>query len=109
MGAQGTTTINFGTFPGDVTASVAVADTNILSGSLVEAWILPAATSDHSVDEHWIDPPLVYAGSVSAGVGFTIYGIVQQIWSGDAMRAETFPADTANRTYGAWTVAWCWN
>ena len=77
MPGTGTTTINFGAFPGvsDVTATV-TGQTGITGGSLVEAWIFPVATSDHSVDEHWVDPPNVRAGNVVAGTGFTIYGSV---------------------------------
>ena len=109
MGAQGSTTINFGAFPGTTDTTVAVADTNILSGSLAEAWIMPAATTDHSVDEHWLDPPIVIAGNVSAGVGFTIYGKVPDVWGGVGADQQPKPANTANLMYGLWTVAWCWN
>lgn len=95
MGAQGTTTINFGALPGTQEASVAVTgQTSILSGSLVEAWIFPVATADHTVAEHYVDPPpSIIAGEVVAGTGFTIRG--------------TCP-DGKNR-YGQWTVAWVWN
>lgn len=94
MGATGTTTIDFGAFPGSANASVNVTgQASILSGSLVEAWVLPIATADHNVGEHIVDPPNVIAGDISAGVGFTIY------------------ANTNNniRHYGQYTVAWVWN
>jgi len=115
MGATGTATINFGAFPGSGDASVAVTgQTAILAGSLVEAWVYPTATSDHSVDEHLIDPPRVIAGNVSAGVGFTIYGFPrndpkpqdQTLWN------EVPQNDTSEKLdipYGQWTVAWVWN
>ena len=49
MGAQGSTTLTFGAFPGGSDASVTVTgQAGILAGSLVEAWILPAATADHT-------------------------------------------------------------
>lgn len=74
MGAQGTTTVNFGAFPGGYDTSVAVTgQASILSGSLVEAWLFPTATSDHSADEHLLEPIKVIAGNVVAATGFTIY------------------------------------
>ncbi len=109
MGAQGSTTINFGSFPGTTDTTVSISDSNILSGSLVEAWVMPAATSDHSVDEHWLDPPKVIAGNVAAGVGFTIYGNANDTWGGRAATKQPTPANTDNLCYGAWAVAWCWN
>lgn len=104
MGAQGTATINFGAFPGATDATVAVTgQAGILAGSLVEAWILPAATADHSADEHWVDPPQITAGNVVAGTGFTIYGKVRE---GDGVGDRR--ANSA-RVYGQWNVAWVWN
>lgn len=109
MGNQGSTTLNFGAFPGTTDTSSAISDATILSSSLVEAWIMPTSTSDHSVDEHWVDPPLVVAGNVQAGVGFTIYGKAPDVWGGDAQKLDFTPANCDNLVYGAWTVAWCWN
>lgn len=96
MGAQGTATIDFGAFPGASDTSVAVTgQTSIVSGSAVEAWILPAATADHSVDEHMVETLKVIAGNIVAGTGFTIYGFNSGF--GDV------------RLYGTWNVAWVWN
>lgn len=109
---QGTTSINFGAFPGvsDVTATV-TGQTGIAGTSLVEAWIYPTATSDHSVDEHWVDPPNVKAGNIVAGTGFTIYGSAQpqdaQSLSQSLSLINT-GGDSA-RPYGLWTCAWVWN
>lgn len=98
MGAQGTATLDFGAFPGAPDGSVAVTgQTGILAGSLVEAWVLPATTTDHSVAEHYVSPPRVEAGEVVAGTGFTIRGFAT-----DAV------GDLAT-TYGQWNVAWVWN
>lgn len=73
MGAQGTTTVDFGAFPGgyDATATV-TGQAAIVGGSLAEAWLWPVATADHSADEHLLEPIRVLAYNVSAGVGFTI-------------------------------------
>lgn len=94
MGAQGTTTLTFGAFPGASDASVdVIGQAGIVSGSLVEAWLRLEATADHSADEHWIENLKVSAGNIVAATGFTIYGVT---------------LDNTLR-YGAWTVAWVWN
>lgn len=133
MGAQGTATLDFGAFPGKSDASVAVTgQAGILSGSLVEAWILPAATADHSADEHLVETLKVVAGNISAGTGFTIYGIntsqlnepLSEYGQGRNHRSTgTAAANTGTganthkgsvggqgtRIYGQWSVAWVWN
>ena len=74
MGAQGTAVLDFGAFPGGYDASVAVTgQAAIVAGSLVEAWLRPAATGDHSADEHMLEPIKVFAATIVAGTGFTIY------------------------------------
>lgn len=96
--ATGTVLLDFGAFPGATDKSVAVAAVGIKATTAVKAWILPAATSDHSVDEHWLDPPRVLAGNVVAGVGFTIYGIY-----------DPRPGNSqVVFAYGKWNVAWEW-
>lgn len=104
MASQGTTTIDFGAFPGKSDASVAVTgQAGIVAGSLVEAWIRPVATADHSADEHLANPPRVLAGNIVAGTGFTIYGFAEPK-SDSASQFSDCP-----RVYGLWTVAWVWN
>ena len=72
----GTATLDFGAFPGASDASVAVTgQTGIVAGSLVEAWIRPVATADHTADEHRVETLEVVAGNIVAGTGFTIYGL----------------------------------
>ncbi len=91
--ATGTTTVDFGAFPGASYAFVVVTgQAAILAGSLVEAWIRPVATADHLADEHIVDPPRVIAGDIVAGVGFTIHA---------------FSVDS-RRHHGLYTVAWAW-
>lgn len=92
-GQTGLTEVDFGAFPGVSDTSLAVTgQTNIVAGSVVEAWIVYDPTDDHSADEHLADPPRVIAGNISAGIGFTIYAIStgQQL------------------VYGKWTVGWRW-
>jgi hypothetical protein len=126
MGAQGTATLDFGAFPGASDASVAVTgQAGILAGSLVEAWILPAATADHSADEHRLESLRIVAGNIIAGTGFTIYGVntseinepsAGQFLSNPGSRGGPGRQDkqAANplrgtRIYGTWNIGWVWN
>lgn len=96
MGSQGTTTLDFGAFPGASDATVAVTgQAGILSGSLVEAWIRPVDTADHSADEHMIETLAVFAADIVASTGFTIHGV--KTGDGDGL------------LWGQWTIAWAWN
>jgi len=94
MGAKGTTTVDFGAHPGATEASASVTgQSSITSDSLAEAWLFPVATADHSVDEHVVDGPLVFATGVSAGVGFTIRALTRN----------------GQNLSGAYSVAWVWD
>jgi hypothetical protein len=111
VGATGTTTVDFGAFPGKSDASVAVTgQTAILPSSIVEAWLYPVATADHSVDEHMIETIKVFAANIVAGDGFTIYAINPDKNIGGEYHSINFDGygggDT--RLYGLWTVAWAW-
>jgi adenosine/AMP kinase len=130
--ATGTATLDFGAFPGGSDASVAVTgQTGIAAGSFVEAWLSPAATADHTADEHLVETIKVVAGNISAGVGFTIYGIntsqlnepvelhgnVTSIYSSSATAIGVKVSQTGNteyrggkgtRIYGTWNVSWVW-
>lgn len=126
MATQGTATLDFGAFPGKSDASVAVTgQAGIVAGSLVEAWIRPEATADHSADEHMVETLKVFAGNIVAGTGFTIYGfntgeINEPLESHKADPFKGGAAQTQNitrqsiggmgtRIYGQLTVAWVWN
>lgn len=92
--ATGNATLDFGAFPGSSDTSVAVTgQTGITTSSFVEAWLVPAATADHSADEHVVETIKVIAGNIVNGTGFTIYGV-----------------NTGNNSmvYGAWSVSWVW-
>ncbi len=83
--------LDFGAFPGAPDTSLTITGLpGILATSTVDAWIVAKATVDHSVDEHWVDPPIITAGNIVPGVGFTIYGITRD----------------NNRSYGLWSVGW---
>lgn len=108
------TLLDFGTFPGSSDASVVITgQTTIAETSLVEAWIYPRATGDHTADEHIINPPWVVAGSIVPGVGFTIFGRAQsEIEMTDPFNFGGGNAGVATSNsplvYGQWTVAWAW-
>lgn len=101
MSASGTTTVDFGAFPGKADTSVAITgQAAIVSGSIVGAWIRPIATADHSADEHRVEPIAIGADTIVAGTGFTIFAV------------EAVPATLWNEghlLYGTWTVAWAWS
>lgn len=127
--ATGTGTLDFGAFPGASDTALAITgQTGILTGSLVEAWIRPAATADHTADEHVVETLKVLAGNIVAGTGFTIYGVntnqiteplapLEQL---DGPSSSAGPAGVADerqrswvggmgtRLYGTWSVAWTW-
>ena len=127
--ATGTATLDFGTFPGKSDASLAITgQSGIVAGSLVEAWLRPAATADHSADEHMLETLKIFAATIVAGTGFTIYGFNTnqvteheppqflthqgQSQAGSPRQAGQWPAGysegRAPRIYGAWSVAWAW-
>lgn len=122
--ASGIATLDFGAFPGASDASVAVTgQTNIVAGSLVEAWLRPVATADHSADEHMLETLKVFAHTIVPGTGFTISGFnTSQLneplaWQSPSRSGATAGARSTGglspsiggigtRVYGAWTVAW---
>ncbi|MDQ3024109.1 MAG: hypothetical protein M3R04_06980 [bacterium] len=133
MATTGTATLDFGAFPGSSHATIAVTgQAAIVAGSLVEAWIRPVATADHTADEHMVETLKVVASDIVAGTGFTIHGFntngqtepVQLVPHNTSLvtaSATTINIKTAEpgRTgnlggkgtmlYGQWTVAWVWN
>lgn len=126
MGAQGVATLDFGAFPGKSDATVNVTgQAGIVAGSLVEAWVRPVATTDHTADEHMLETIKVFAANIVAGTGFTIYGFNSSelnepvVPLGAGRPATGAPAEPSldhagrggigTRIYGQWTVAWVWN
>lgn len=86
-------TIDFGAYPGNFDTSLAITgQSGIVAGSSVGVELMAVATADHSADEHWVDRPIVVAGNISPGVGFTIYATARD----------------GGRAYGLYTVAWKW-
>jgi len=100
MPNTGTAEVDFGVFPGGAEASVVITgQTTLVAGSRVEAWIsLDDATTDHSTDEHRIEPLKITAGTKVAGTGFTIYA--------EAITPDATPFPSV--PYGKYTVQWAW-
>lgn len=87
--ATGTVLLDFGAFPGNSDASVVIGgQALILSGSLVEAWIFPIATADHTADEQMLETLRVFAGNIVAGTSFTIYGFNTSEFNEPLIRAR---------------------
>lgn len=125
----GTATLDFGVFPGVTDTSLAVTgQTGIVAGSLVEAWIRPVDTADHTDTEHMVETLKVFAANIVAGIGFTIYGFntseineplsdydVADLVAAAAAQPGSVRSQTVGsvggrgtRIYGSWTVAWAW-
>jgi hypothetical protein len=102
--------LNFGAKPGSPVAQVAVTGQGLITAtSVVRAEINATATVDHSIDEHWIDPPRVVPGNIIPGTGFTIYGAMRDIALPVAFRAPGVPqSPRPAMPYGQWTVSWFW-
>jgi hypothetical protein len=87
----GTGVIDFGSGRTDAKL-VVTGQAGILSTSSVTADVLCQATAAHSDDEHWVDGPLVSAGSIVPGTGFTVYA-----------RTNSTPL------YGKYSITWSWS
>jgi hypothetical protein len=95
--------------------------TNIAADSQVEAWIRLEATSDHTADEHLVDPPIISAGNIVPGTGFTIYGVARDgvpvpnafLRNVSERGFDTVIPDqeygrTTPMPYGQWKISWAW-
>ena len=71
MATTSTSTVDFGA--GATDATVFVSATGVSSGSMVEAWIVPADTATNTADNHWVENLAVMAGVVVPGSGFPVY------------------------------------
>lgn len=92
MGATGTATLDFGSTPGGNVATTTIAgQAGIVSGSLVEAFIMGDSTADHNVAEHELVPMRLRCGNIVAATGFDVTAI------------------TDLRLTGTFSVRWVWD
>ena len=125
-GNAGSTTINFGAFPGgsDATATV-TGQTGIVSGSVLQAWLVAQATADHTADEHRVETIAVTCGNIVANTSFDIYAtntsqLNEPLTVAGVSRFRSTTATTygyagrsiggnGTRIYGTWTIHWRWS
>ena len=109
MSAMGSVGLDFGAWPGNLLTSVDIIGQVAIQAyptSLVECWIIPLATVDHTADEHPLESFEVFAGNIIAGTGFTIYGVSEWIAGG---QAKEYGGNSRFAPWGLWTIGWCWN
>ena len=77
MGAVGTIAIDFGSIPSSQAQVDVTGQTDILSTSLAEAWVMADSTSDNDTNSHQFAGVSfrLTCGMPTAGVGFTIYAV----------------------------------
>jgi hypothetical protein len=97
--STGIAALDFGAFPGKSDAALDVATVGVISTSMVEAWIAPAATADHSADEHRVEGLKVTA-VWKVNDAITINGI-------EASPVAS-PVNEGHRLYGVWNIGWVW-
>ncbi len=123
--ASGSAIVNFGAFPGSSDSSVIITgQIGILSNSIMQAWLMPIATSDHSSDEHLLEPIKVLAGNIVPGSSFTVYAlnnnpINEPLESAGIARfkgavstfgySEPSVGGRGTRLYGQFTIGWLGN
>jgi len=88
-------TVDFGAFPGSLSASVTVPAVMKDANALVDAYVVPHATADHSADEHAVDGPVVSAQSDGAG------NLIISAYP----NTNVIPTDSM-MPWGKWSIAW---
>jgi len=122
----GTTTIDFGAFPGGSDASVAITgQTGILADSIIQAWLVAQPTADHTADEHRVETISVTCGNIVVDTSFDIYAqntsqLNEPLTDAGMDRFRSTAATIygnagrsiggqGTRIYGTWTVHWRWS
>ena len=115
MAGTGSASVNFGAFPGASDAQVVITgQAGIVNGSLVEAWILPAATADHTKDEHIVETLEVVATDIVAATGFTIKAfntsqLNEPLIKRTGNASDPLIGGRGTRLWGIFNVGWVWN
>jgi hypothetical protein len=109
MAGSGSTTINFGAFPGAPAAQVDVTgQTGFVASSPLEAWLLPIATADHSIDEHMIEEMTVRAHWIADG-SFRIVAIADPRQQQTRLsEAPNLNQAQKNTLFGQFSIGWAW-
>ena len=110
MGANGTTTLNFGAFPGSPEASDDVSgQSGLVAASRLDAWVMPITTADHSADEHLVEALDVKAVYKLDGT-LTVKGVVVTFPAlrGNDLSGSSRSGSTAHRLFGQFSVGWVW-
>lgn len=101
---QGSTTVDFGAFPGGTMATVTITgQTGILTTSVIRAWIPGKGTpGGYTADEHVIASTLVdvVCSDIVAGTGFTIYVMCRDMGGSPLMPPGIGRNQVANATAG---------
>lgn len=94
--------IDFGVFPGVSDTTVAVTGQGLMeANALVHSWVLPKATTDHTIDEHMVESIKFETELRVGGTGFTVHGFnTSEI---------NEPSGQGTRIFGKWNVAWRWS
>jgi hypothetical protein len=89
--------VDFGAFPGSSYASTTIPDAVPQgdSNALVQAYVVPIATVDHSADEHVVDGPILSVAEDGAG-----NLIISAIPNGQVFQTDGM------MPWGKWSVAW---
>jgi hypothetical protein len=116
MGAQGAVEVDFGAFPGAVEKETDVATAGVVVTSLVEAWLVPKATADHTVDEHIAEDQQLDVqgrylsdGNIRIRVGINDREHMGQVNYQLSTDPSAKPGAQQSLTYGKWNVGWVWN
>jgi hypothetical protein len=107
----GVATVDFGAFPGLPEATVDVTgQTGFVTTSLINAWVEPVATADHSVDEHLIENIEVKAYFVTNGTLRILARVVPiPLLFEQINRTGMRPQAQVHKLYGQFTVRWAWS
>lgn len=126
-GAQGSTTIDFGAFPGKSDAEIDITGQTGFDpmSHQVQVWMRAEDSDDHTADEHLIETIAVGATNFSAGAGFTV-----RAWNTSQINEPLTPQGVnrlrnaltmtlgnsspsnggkGTRLYGKWNINWKWS
>ena len=116
--ASGVATLDFGAFPGSASPALVVAAADVADpNAVLDAWIIPVATVDHTADEHAADPPRVIATNTTPGTSITIYGfpsgrdlpVPPGTPFGNTANSQMPVAQQQLMPVGKWSVAWAFS